>query len=70
MNIVQITGGETHSQLWLYFTIAVALMTATSGSWVLSDEKVGKWLHDMPRKTEGAGHNDPEAHRLMKYSFT
>lgn len=33
MNIVQITGEGTHSQLWLYFAIAAALMAATFGGW-------------------------------------
>ncbi|KAF1355615.1 hypothetical protein EJ07DRAFT_181948 [Lizonia empirigonia] len=33
MNIVQITGEGTHSQLWLYFVIAVALTAATFGGW-------------------------------------
>ncbi|KAJ8117849.1 hypothetical protein OPT61_g1063 [Boeremia exigua] len=33
MNVTQITGEGTHSQLWLYLVIAVALMAATFGSW-------------------------------------
>ncbi|KAJ4993002.1 hypothetical protein SVAN01_01354 [Stagonosporopsis vannaccii] len=35
MNITQITGEATHSQLWVYFTIAVALMVATFGGWYI-----------------------------------
>ncbi|KAH6616723.1 hypothetical protein C7974DRAFT_50939 [Boeremia exigua] len=33
MNITQVTGEATHSQLWLYFVIAIALMAATFGGW-------------------------------------
>lgn len=33
MNITQITGEVTHSQLWLYFVIAVVLMGITFGGW-------------------------------------
>jgi hypothetical protein len=69
MNIVQITGEGIHSQLWFYFTIAVVLTTATFGEWVLSDDKVGRWLRDILRKTKAAkGHNDPETHRLKNRS--
>ncbi|KAJ4412190.1 hypothetical protein N0V91_000658 [Didymella pomorum] len=67
MNITQITGEGTHSQLWLYPTIAVALMAATFGGWVVSDEKVSKWLCDNLSKTTAADRqDDPEAHRLNK----
>ena len=33
MNVTQITGEATHSQLWLYIVIAVVLMGATFGGW-------------------------------------
>ncbi|KAF3042390.1 hypothetical protein E8E12_007075 [Didymella heteroderae] len=70
MNIPQITGERTNSQLWVYFTVAVALMAATFGGWVMSDEKVSIWLRDSLRKTEAANrHGDPEAYRLKNWQF-
>jgi len=35
MNITQVTGEGTHSQLWLYFAIAIPLMAATLGGWYI-----------------------------------
>lgn len=65
MNIAQITGEGTHSQLWLYFVIAIALTVATSGGWVLSNENVTGRLRNMVRKPKFATkYDDPELHRL------
>lgn len=65
MNITQITGEGTHSQLWLYFVIAIALIVATSAGWVLSNENVTERLRNTVRKPKLATkHDDPEAHRL------
>jgi hypothetical protein len=65
MNITQITSEGTHSQLRLYFIMAFALMAATFGGWVISDEKVGKWLQDRLRKRKAANqHGDHEAHHI------
>lgn len=33
MNVTQVTGETTHSQLWLYIVIAVVLMGTTFGGW-------------------------------------
>lgn len=35
MNVVQLTGEASNSQLWLFFVIAVALMGATFGAWLV-----------------------------------
>ncbi|KAJ4346091.1 hypothetical protein N0V95_005707 [Ascochyta clinopodiicola] len=49
MNITQITGEETHSQLWLYFVVAVALMAATFGGWFVWSQL----LSSFERSTSG-----------------
>ncbi|KAF3050215.1 hypothetical protein E8E11_009300 [Didymella keratinophila] len=69
MNITQITGEGTHSQLWLYFVIAVALIAATSGGWVLSNEALNDRLRNTIRKTELAiKTDDPEVYRIKGWS--
>lgn len=71
MNITQITGEGTHSQLWLYFVMAIALMAATFGGWFMSSIKVkdGGGLRAVFRKMKvPIRHDDSEAHRLKSWS--
>ncbi|KAF1932813.1 uncharacterized protein M421DRAFT_1398 [Didymella exigua CBS 183.55] len=71
MNVAQITGEGTHSQLWLYFVMAAALMAATFGGWYVSSIKFkdGRGLRDVFRKTKRTEkHVDPEAHRVKTWS--
>lgn len=73
MNIKQITGEGTHSQLWLYFVMAVALMAATFGGWYMSSTnfRIYRELQDVFGKRKAANRNDdPEAHRLKNWSPT
>lgn len=38
MNVVQLTGEATNSQLWLFFVIAATLMGVTFGAWLAWSE--------------------------------
>lgn len=49
MNIVQITGEGTHSQLWLYFVVAAALMAATFGGWFIWSQLLSGLEHKLLR---------------------
>lgn len=51
MNIFQVTGEATHSQLWVYFVIAVALMAATFGGWFLWSQLLPEIKQRVERRT-------------------
>ncbi|KAF9697138.1 hypothetical protein EKO04_004929 [Ascochyta lentis] len=50
MNITQITGEGTHSQLWLYFIVAVALMAATFGGWFVWSKLLSSFERSVRRR--------------------
>jgi hypothetical protein len=51
MNITQLTGEGTHSPLWLYFVIAVALMAATFGGWFVWSHLLSSMERRIRRRT-------------------
>ncbi|UPX14303.1 uncharacterized protein EKO05_0004791 [Ascochyta rabiei] len=50
MNMTQITGKGTRSQLWLYFVVAVALMAATFGGWLVWSQLLSRFERSMRRR--------------------
>ena len=51
MNVTQVTGEGPHSQLWIYFVIAVALMTATFGGWFVWSQLMSSMGEQGPLRT-------------------
>ena len=50
MNITQVTGEATHSQLWLYFVVAASLMAATFGGWFVWSRLLSSIEHRVWRR--------------------